>query len=127
MNIKHPAIKYLAIQEAKKDYIKSRMIMEEEDKDMKILVEELKHYSNYPSAIASLIISEGLNVKLPLTESVNKNNLTKIASALYTNLSKKEDKISSAVSSSLFNIIHTNKKLVESKVGYIETLIKYSK
>ena len=127
MNIKHPAIKYLAIQEAKKDYIKSRMIMEEEDKDMKILVDELKHYSNYPSAIASLIISEGLNVKLPLTESVNKNNLTKVASMLYTDLNKKMDKISSAVSSSLFNIIHTNKKLIESKLGYINTLIKYSK
>ena len=103
------------------------MIMEEEDKDMKILVDELKHYSNYPSAIASLIIAEGLKVKLPLTESVNKNNLTKVASMLYTNLNKKMDKISFAVSSSLFNIIHTNKKLVESKVGYIETLIKYSK
>lgn len=127
MKISHPAIKYLAIQEAKKDYIKSRMIMEEEDKDMKILVDELKHYSNYPSAIASLIISEGLKVKLPLTESVNKNNLTKVASMLYTDLNKKMDKLSSAVSSSLFNIIHTNKKLVESKVGYIKTLIKYSK
>ena len=29
--------------------------------------------------------------------------------------------------SSLFNIIHTNKKLIESKLGYINTLIKYSK
>ena len=127
MNIKHPAIKYLAIQEAKKDYIKSRMIMEEQDKDMIYLINELKHFTNVPSAYASVIISEGLNVKLPLTQSVNKNNLTKIASVLYTNLSKKEDKISSVVSSSLFNIIHTNKKLIESKLGYINTLIKYSK
>lgn len=127
MNIKHPAIKYLAIQEAKKDYIKSRMIMEEQDKDMIYLINELKHFTNVPSAYASVIISEGLNVKLPLTESVNKNNLTKIASVLYNNLSKKEDKISSVVSSSLFNIIHTNKKLIESKLGYINTLIKYSK
>ena len=127
MNIKHPAIKYLAIQEAKKDYIKSRMIMEEQDKDMIYLINELKHFTNVPSAYASVIISEGLNIKLPLTESVNKNNLTKIASVLYNNLSKKEDKISSVVSSSLFNIIHTNKKLIESKLGYINTLIKYSK
>lgn len=127
MKIKHPAIKYLAIQEAKKDYIKSRMIMEEQDKDMVSLINELKHYTNIPSAYASLIISEGVNVKLPLNESANKNNLTNIAQMLYTNISKNTDKVSSVISSALFNIIHTNKKLVESKINFINTLIKYSK
>ena len=125
MGISHPAIKYLAIQEAKKDYLKSRMIMESEDKDMKILTDELKHYSNYPSAIASFIISEGLNVKVD--ENANKNNIKTIATKLYESTSKENTKVSNTVTSSLFNIIHTNKKLVESKVDYVNTLIKYCK
>jgi len=125
MGISHPAIKYLAIQEAKKDYLKSRMIMESEDKDMKILTDELKHYSNYPSAIASFIISEGLNVKV--NENANKNNIKTIATKLYESTSKENTKVSNTVTSSLFNIIHTNKKLVESKVDYVNTLIKYCK
>lgn len=125
MGISHPAIKYLAIQEAKKDYLKSRMIMESEDKDMKILTDELKHYSNYPSAIASFIISEGLNVKVD--ENANKNNIKIIATKLYESTSKENTKVSNTVTSSLFNIIHTNKKLVESKVDYVNTLIKYCK
>lgn len=125
MGITHPAIKYLAIQEAKKDYLKSRMIMESEDKDMKILTDELKHYSNYPSAIASFIISEGLNVKVD--ENANKNNIKTIATKLYESTSKENTKVSNTVTSSLFNIIHTNKKLVESKVDYVNTLIKYCK
>ena len=125
MGISHPAIKYLAIQEAKKDYLKSRMIMESEDKDMKVLTDELKHYSNYPSAIASYIISEGLNVKVD--ENANKNNIKTIATKLYESTSKENTKVSNTVTSSLFNIIHTNKKLVESKVDYVNTLIKYCK
>ena len=125
MGISHPAIKYLAIQEAKKDYLKSRMIMESEDKDMKVLTDELKHYSNYPSAIASFIISEGLNVKVD--ENANKNNIKTIATKLYESTSKENTKVSNTVTSSLFNIIHTNKKLVESKVDYVNTLIKYCK
>ena len=125
MGITHPAIKYLAIQEAKKDYLKSRMIMESEDKDMKVLTDELKHYSNYPSAIASYIISEGLNVKVD--ENANKNNIKTIATKLYESTSKENTKVSNTVTSSLFNIIHTNKKLVESKVDYVNTLIKYCK
>ena len=125
MGIKHPAIKYLAIQEAKNDYIKSRMIMESEDKDMLVLINELKHYTNIPSAYASLIISEGLNAKV--NENANKNNIKSIATKLYESTSKENTKVSNTVTSSLFNIIHTNKKLVESKVDYLNTLIKYCK
>ena len=127
IGVKHPAIKYLAIQEAKKDYIKSRMIMESEDKDMEILTNELRHYSNYPSAIASYIVGNGIKTKTEINETVNKNNLTKVASSLYTDISKNDDKVSNAVSSALFCIVHTNKHLVESKLDFMRTLIKYSK
>lgn len=127
MGVKHPAIKYLAIEEAKKEYNQSRIIMEEKDNDMKILTNELKHYSKFPSVIASLIISEGLNGGKMLTESVNKNSIINIASSLYSNIHEYNDEVSSVVSSALFNIIHTNKKLVESKQDFIKMLLKYSK
>jgi len=127
MGVTHPAIKYLAIEEAKKDYIKSRVIMEEQSKDMENLINELKHYVKDASTYASVIVGQGLNCKLPLTESVDKNNIIKVASSIYSSINQKTDKLSSVISSALFNIIHTNKKLVESKVDFLKSLTKYCK
>ena len=94
-------------------------------------LEENISYNDYLSAmeeemgISHPAISEGLNVKVD--ENANKNNIKTIATKLYESTSKENTKVSNTVTSSLFNIIHTNKKLVESKVDYVNTLIKYCK
>ena len=122
--ISHPALKYLAIEEAKQYYEKERLLNEEKDIDMKVLCNELKHYSNIASVISSKIIDDG--IKLSLNES-DKNNLTNIAKISYNNICNKVDKVSTVISSALFNIIHNKKKLSESKENFLKTLIKYSK
>lgn len=122
--IEHPALKYIAIEEAKKEYFSSKILNESKDKDIKILSNELKHYSSISSVISNYIIENKLNIK-PLTETVTKNNIIEVASNLYESLSNNLNKVSTPVSSALFNIIHTNKKLIETKIDFMNTLIKY--
>lgn len=124
--IKHPALKYLAIKLATADYNKSKMIFEQEEKDMTVLVDELCHYSDVASSIASYIIENGLGLKTPLSENVS-DNIISVSSMLYESLADRTDKVGQTVASSLFNIVHTNRYLIESKRKYIETLIKYLK
>lgn len=122
--IEHPALKYIAIEEAKKDFYSTKILNENKDKDIKILTKELKHYSSISSVISNYIIENKLNIK-PLTESVNKNNIVEVASNLYETLSNDLNKVTTPISSALFNIIHTNKKLIDSKIDFMNTLIKY--
>lgn len=122
--VEHPALKYIAIEEAKKDFYSTKILNENKDKDIKILTKELKHYSSISSVISNYIIENKLNIK-PLTESVNKNNIVEVASNLYETLSNDLNKVTTPISSALFNIIHTNKKLIDSKIDFMNTLIKY--
>lgn len=124
--IEHPALKYIAIEEAKKEFYSYKLLNETKDNDIKILSKELRHYSPISSVISNCIIENNLNIK-PLTESVNKNNIVEVASNLYENLSNDLNKITTPVSSALFNIIHSNKKLIETKIDFMNTLIKYCK
>ena len=125
--IKHPALKYLAIEEAKREFEKSNILNENIEKDYNSLCKELRHYSNYPSVIASFIVGDGIETKTQINENVDKNNLTTVAKSLYNNICNKTDKVSTAVSSVLFNIIHDKRGLNESKINFLNTLIKYSK
>lgn len=125
MGIDHPALKYLAMENAKYDYHSTKILNEQIENDLKTLIKELRQHSSISSVIANGIVENKLNVKNTINESVDKNNITSIASTLYNELNNRNDKISSVVSSSLFNIIHTNKKLVESKIDYMKTLLKY--
>ena len=125
MGIEHPAIKYLAMESAKNYYHSVKILNETKEKDMKVLIKELKHHTNVASVIADYIVENNILYKPMIVESVDKNNIATIASDMYNNIHNNTDKVSVAISSALFNIIHTNKKLIESKIDFIKTLIKY--
>lgn len=127
IGVEHPALKYLAMENAKKEYNSTKILNEEKDTDIQILSKELKHYTPISSVISNYIIENKLNIKNVITESVNKNNINDIASSLYNSLQNNLNKITIPVSSALFNIVHTNKKLTESKIDFINTLLKYCK
>lgn len=124
LGIEHSALKYLAIEEAKNNYYKTKILNEEKDNDMKILTNELRHFSPISSIISNDIIENNLNVKSSLNE-CNSKNIKQIASELYEQLQDDKSKSAFVVSSALFNIIHTNNKLLESKISFLNKLLKY--
>lgn len=126
IGISHPALKYLAIEEAYNDYLKSKVLMETKNQDANILVDELKHYTPISSVISTYIIENKLNQHIDI-ENVNQNNIVKVASQLYESLTPNLNKITTPISSALFNIIHSNKQIVNTKINFMNTLIKYCK
>lgn len=120
LGIKHNALKYLAIEEAKKIKEYSMLLNEEKNNDMEILTNFMKNYTSYPSIVADNIINNKLDVKL--TESID-NNLS-IASNIYNQISFRPEKYYTGLSSALFSIINSNKK-DKNVDSFISTLIKY--
>jgi hypothetical protein len=125
IGISHPALKYLAIEEAKKEFYNNKILNEEKNNDILTLTREFKHYNATPSVVATIIVENHLNIKNLFIESTN--NTLDNTTMLYNALQNNTDEISSTVASALFTIIHSNKKLAESKQNFVNTLLKYCK
>jgi hypothetical protein len=120
--VKHPALKYLAIVEARFNSIKSTILNEEKIYDMQLLVNEMKNYVPYSNVIASDIVENRLSILIPLKES--KQPLLDIAKSIYQQVSNRPERRFTAVASTLFGIINS-KKMTKSKEQFISTIIKY--
>lgn len=120
LGIKHNALKYLAIEEAKHIYEQNTLLNEEKNLDMEIITNFIKDYTTYPSIVADNIINNKLNVKL--NESLNDN--ISIANDIYQQINMKSEKCYTGLSSALFGIINSTKKN-KNIDNFITTLIKY--
>ena len=126
MGIEHPAIKYLAIENAKRDAEYCAVLMEETLTDEEILTEGLKPYVKNPFTlynIVRVIMDKQILVNKVLNENVS-DNLLESAKSLYNKICNDDNIVLTAISSSLFNLLHT-KNLTESKKTYLQTLLKY--
>lgn len=126
MGIEHPAIKYLAIENAKRDAEYCAVLMEETLTDEEILTEGLKPYVKNPFTlynIVRIIMDKQILVNKVLNENVS-DNLLESAKSLYNKICNDDNIVLTAISSSLFNLLHT-KNLTESKKTYLQTLLKY--
>ena len=113
----HPTLMYI-----------SEELAEHENQDIVILSEGLKPYvsSKYLDKVVMNIIDNKLNLGNQLNESrlSFRNKLENMYTALCENLNSKTNL---AVSSSIFNILHSPVKVSEKNLEYIKTLIKYRK
>lgn len=129
MGVDHPAIKYLAIENAKKDAEYCSVLMEQTLTDEQILTEGLKPYIQNPFTlynVVKIIMDEQILLNKTLNESINDKNIKTIASDLYNKICFEDNIVLMPIASSLFNIMHT-KNLNENKITYLNTLIKYIK
>lgn len=129
MGVEHPAIKYLAIENAKKDAEYCSVLMEQTLSDETILTEGLKPYIQNPFTLYNIvktIMDNQIILNKTLVESVNDSNIKSIATNLYNKICFEDNIVLMPIASSLFNIMHT-KNLNESKITYLNTLIKYIK
>lgn len=129
MGVEHPAIKYLAIENAKKDAEYCSVLMEQTLSDETILTEGLKPYIQNPFTLYNIvktIMDNQIILNKTLVESVNDSNIKSVATNLYNKICFEDNIVLMPIASSLFNIIHT-KNLNESKITYLNTLIKYIK
>lgn len=123
--VSHPAFKYLAMVEAKYRSEYSQMICETINNEEEIIFNGLKPYSKniiecnkfISSFIKSddKVLEEGINV--------NRNNAKEIATKLYNKLD--ESVKVSPLSSALFQIIHSNRKIDSNKIKFLKTISKY--
>ena len=129
MGVEHPAIKYLAIENAKKDAEYCSVLMEQTLSDETILTEGLKPYIQNPFTLYNIvktIMDNQIILNKTLVESVNDSNIKSVATNLYNKICFEDNIVLMPIASSLFNIMHT-KNLNESKITYLNTLIKYIK
>lgn len=129
MGVEHPAIKYLAIENAKKDAEYCSVLMEQTLSDETILTEGLKPYIQNPFTLYNIvktIMDNQIILNKTLVESVNDSNIKSVATNLYNKICFEDNIVLMSIASSLFNIMHT-KNLNESKITYLNTLIKYIK
>lgn len=129
MGVEHPAIKYLAIENAKKDAEYCSVLMEQTLSDETILTEGLKPYIQNPFTLYNIvktIMDNQIILNKTLVESVNDSNIKLVATNLYNKICFEDNIVLMPIASSLFNIMHT-KNLNESKITYLNTLIKYIK
>lgn len=129
MDVEHPAIKYLAIENAKKDAEYCSVLMEQTLSDETILTEGLKPYIQNPFTLYNIvktIMDNQIILNKTLVESVNDSNIKSVATNLYNKICFEDNIVLMPIASSLFNIMHT-KNLNESKITYLNTLIKYIK
>lgn len=129
MGVEHPAIKYLAIENAKKDAEYCSVLMEQTLSDETILTEGLKPYIQNPFTLYNIvktIMDNQIILNKTLVESVNNSNIKSVATNLYNKICFEDNIVLMPIASSLFNIMHT-KNLNESKITYLNTLIKYIK
>ena len=123
--IDHPAFKYLAMIEAKYRSEYAQIICEKLNKEEEIIFEGLRPFSKNTfecnKCISSFIkdnnkiLNEGLEI--------NRNNAKKVASELFNKLD--ESVKTSPLSSALFNIIHSNKKIDNKNIKFLKTISKY--
>ena len=122
MGVEHPAIKYLAIENAKKDAEYCSVLMEQTLSDETILTEGLKPYIQNPFTLYNIVKTIMDNQII-----LNKTLVIKsVATNLYNKICFEDNIVLMPIASSLFNIMHT-KNLNESKITYLNTLIKYIK
>lgn len=129
MGVEHPAIKYLAIENAKKDAEYCSVLMEQTLSDETILTEGLKPYIQNPFTLYNIvktIMDNQIILNKTLVESVNDSNIKSVATNLYNKICFEDNIVLMPIASSLFNIMHT-KNLNESEITYLNTLIKYIK
>lgn len=129
MGVEHPAIKYLAIENAKKDAEYCSVLMEQTLSDETILTEGLKPYIQNPFTLYNIvktIMDNQIILNKTLVESVNNSNIKSVTTNLYNKICFEDNIVLMPIASSLFNIMHT-KNLNESKITYLNTLIKYIK
>ena len=123
--VDHPAFKYLAMVEAKYRSEYAQIICEKFDKEEKIIYEGLRPFAKNTyecnKCISSFlkddskILNEGLDI--------NRNNAKEVATKLFNKLD--ESVKISPLSSALFQIIHTNKKINNKNIKFLKTISKY--
>ena len=126
MGIDHPAIKYLAIEEAENKSKYASLLMEKADNDENIIFENIRSFSknnNECQKIIQEMIEENVDKILNENEIINRSNGKKIAIDLFNKLN--ESQSNSPITSALFNIIHTKQPLDNSKLEFLKTLDKY--
>lgn len=119
LGVEHPAIKYLALENAKEDLLYCSILMENITNDENILVNGLKPYIKNPYTLNNV-------VKTIMDNQINLNETFNSASELYNKICLSENFVLMPISSALFNIIHT-KKLTENKQKFVDVLLKYIK
>jgi len=113
----HPTLMYI-----------SEELAEYENQDIAILSEGLKPYVS--SKLLNKVVMNIIDNKLNFGNQINESRITlrtkleNMYTALCENLNSKTNL---AVSSSIFNILHSPVKVNDKDVQYIKTLIKYSK
>jgi len=128
MDCEHPAIKYLALENAKENALYAKILIENNMNDLNVLQKTLKPYTKSLSELETLIesIMKGnIKVKEPLKENINNKNILNQASNLYKQLCFENDSHKSIIASVLFNIIHSKYRIDESKIKFINVLNKY--
>lgn len=128
MGIDHPAIKYLAIEEAENKSKYASLLLEKADNDENIIFENIRSFSknnNECQKIIQEMIEENVDKILNENEIINRSNGKKIAIDLFNKLN--ESQSNSPITSALFNIIHTKQPLDNSKLEFIKTINKYMK
>lgn len=124
----HPALKYIAIQNAKENLIYSKILFENNINDLNLLTKELKPFTKSLSELQNLvetIMKKEIKINGQLNESLDRKNIVNKCSEIYKELCFENDNNKSKIASALFNIIHTKYRLNENKIKFIQTLIKY--
>lgn len=125
MNCNHPAIKYLAIEEAQKNALYSKILIENNINELNILQKELKPYTKNIKELQKIVeYILNHNIKNILVESTN---IKDKAQEIYNSIYLSDNKYNSIISSALFNIIKSNYRLDENKHKFINLLQKYVK
>lgn len=128
IGFEHPAIKYLAMEEAEFKSKYTSLLMEQMDKDENILYDIVKLYSKNINECQKIIqetIENHSDRILNETIDITRSNGKEIAEKLFNQLN--ESQVKSPITSALFNIIHSKRPLNSSKIEFLKTLDKYMK
>lgn len=128
IGFEHPAIKYIAMEQAEMKSKYASLLMEQTDNDENILFENIKPYSKDMSECQKIIqetIENNSDKILNETINITRSNGKKVAEKLFKQFNESQN--DSPITSALFNIVHSKQPLNSSKIEFLKTLDKYMK
>lgn len=128
--IKHPALKYLAMSEARVEKKVNRLLSEERLSDICEINYNLLNFvpKQKGMKVAESIVDNGLIVKQPLKETyVTKDNARRVSKALYENIVSVDNDSIEPLKTYLYANIYLNSPINEEQVDFLNTIIRHIK